>query len=286
MAIPKEPWYLKIAQWGLIPGIMGAAGFAVLSISDLQSFFWSLLPLDWQSALLETPGKKGIIVITFLGSLFLTSWSAIGLSWLAHHRKSGLESLNTELEGAIAQLNSKDIDTHSLFSKFIFGYYRQLGLGTGERISIYKATMSQLLCIGRYSDNEQFRNQSTKLYSRNVGVLKTAWETGLADHSVPICPIENLEAWLDYQVQVFDFERSDVEGIRMKSRSFYGIRIKDRDSQAAIAVILFESLSADGLKKTKIAKLISAEQQRNMCHLIEALEEHLPDLSTANEEGF
>jgi hypothetical protein len=98
-------------------------------------------------------------------------------------------------------------------------------------------------------------------------------------------PEENMQAWVDYNVRNFNFTEEVLSNIRMKSRAFYGIRLKD-SRNVTIAVILFESLKANGLPFGKLKRLINEQEKTNLTTLIESLNEHIPTLELAREEGF
>ena len=51
--------------------------------------------------------------------------------------------------------------------------------------------------------------------------------------------------------------------------------------------IHMSNLSKTGLKFEKIKRVIQvAREQKNLCHLLESLENHMPSLESAHSEGF
>jgi hypothetical protein len=95
----------------------------------------------------------------------------------------------------------------------------------------------------------------------------------------------NMQAWIDYNVENYNFTEEELSNIRMKSRAFYGIRLKNTRNET-IAVILFESLRQNGLPFGKLRRLLNDQERTNLAALVESLGEHIPTLESAREEGF
>ena len=83
----------------------------------------------------------------------------------------------------------------------------------------------------------------------------------------------------------FGFTEEEASRIRMKSRSFYGIRLRNAQ-QETIAVLMFESLNPNGLSFGKMNSFFVEREKKNITRLIESLENHIPSLEMARSEGF
>lgn len=90
---------------------------------------------------------------------------------------------------------------------------------------------------------------------------------------------------VNYNIENYNFSEEELSNIRMKSRAFYGLRLKNSKNET-IAVLLFESLKPNGLPFGKIGRLLNDQEKTNLTALIESLNEHIPTLESAREEGF
>lgn len=98
-------------------------------------------------------------------------------------------------------------------------------------------------------------------------------------------PEEDLQKWINYNVENYNFTEEELAKIRMKSRAFYGVRLKNSKNETT-AVVLFESLKTNGLPFGKLRRLLNDQEKTNLAALIESLDEHIPTLESAREEGF
>jgi hypothetical protein len=145
--------------------------------------------------------------------------------------------------------------------------------------------MNLFSCIGRYSENENFNSKSSRFYPRDQGVISRAWAVGVYEDTGAPDPEENMQAWVDYNVSKYNFTEEELSNIGMKSRAFYGIRLKNSHN-VTIAVVLFESLKPNGLPLGKLKRLLNDQEKTNLTALIDSLNEHIPTLELAREEGF
>jgi hypothetical protein len=145
--------------------------------------------------------------------------------------------------------------------------------------------MNMFSCVGRYSENELFKSKPSRLYPKDQGCIAKAWETGkFQDTSAPD-PEADLAAWKQHNIENFNFTEEQIEKIRMRSRAFYGLRLKNAQN-ATVAVLVFESLKVNGLPFGKIERFLKDHEIRNLVHLVESLEHHIPSLEDARSEGF
>lgn len=284
------PWYkrwsYRIAGASLIPTITSAIGFAYIGIPEsLQITVRRGLPeiIREHLLLLCTAGSWLIIVLVI--SIVCLIWSSLGshvtLSLLKRKCKDLYEShLSLKQES-----ESKSINCYRLFSNWLYSYSNHLGLTVDERVSLYKLDMNLFSCIGRYSENELFNSKPTRFYPREQGGISRAWEVGAFQDTGAPDPEVDVQAWVNYNVKNYNFTEEELSNIRMKSRAFYGLRLKNSRNET-IAVLLFESLKQNGLPFGKIGRLLNDQEKTNLTALIECLDEHIPTLESAREEGF
>lgn len=284
------PWYkrwsYKIADASLIPTIVSAIGFAYIGIPEsLQITVRRWLPefIREYLLLLCTAGTWLIIVLVI--SVFCLIWGGLGSHVTLELLKRKCKGIYESYLSLKQESESKSINCYRLFSNWLYSYSNHLGLTADERVSLYKLDMNLFSCIGRYSENELFNSKPTRFYPREQGGISRAWEVGVFQNTEAPDPEESMQAWVDYNVNNYNFTEEELSHIRMKSRAFYGLRLKNSRNET-IAVILFESLRPNGLPLGKLGRLLNAQEKTNLTALIESLDEHIPTLESAREEGF
>jgi hypothetical protein len=145
--------------------------------------------------------------------------------------------------------------------------------------------MELFLCVGRYSDNELYKQKPNRLYPRDVGCIAKAWKTGKVEEVIPFDPETDFDGWKKYNIDHYGFDDAVLNMMKMKSRSFLGFRIQNSLKQT-IAVLIFESKTPGGLKFSKINTAMTQREIQNICHLLDSLSGHMPSLQTASSEGF
>ena len=290
ITIEDLPWYkrwsYKVAAASLVPTIVSAIGFAYIGIPEgLQITVRRWLPEIIREHLLLLCTTATWLIVVLVISVVCLIWGGLGshvtLACLKRKRRDIYESyLSLKQES-----ESKTINCYRLFSNWLYSYSNHLGLTVDERVSLYKLDMNFFSCIGRYSENELFNSKPTRFYPREQGGISRAWEVGRFQDTEAPDPEENMQAWVDYNVNEYNFTEEDLSNIRMKSRAFYGLRLKNSRNET-IAVILFESLKPNGLPFGKLRKLLNEQEMTNLTALIESLNEHIPTLESAREEGF
>lgn len=282
---PRQFFY-KIAAATLFPTIISAIGFAYIGIPEgLQVTIRRFMPEIIREIMLTkfTTGTWFLVLLAI--SVFTLIWSSLGKHVTLALFKREFKVLFTSHESLKQESESKAINSYPLFSNWLYSYSTHLKLSTQERVSLYKLDMNMFLCIGRYSENEIFNSKPTRLYPRNQGGISRAWEVGLFEHTDTPDPEENMQEWINYNVDAYKFTEEELLNIRMKSRAFYGVRLRNHNN-TTIAVILFESLEKNGLHFGKLKRFLNDQEKMNLTALIESLNAHTPTLESAREEGF
>ncbi len=286
---------------GMLPSVIYAQ-IAIGYIStptNIQNMLRDQLPVEWRVFLLGIFSLETWFTLLYLTAIICVIWGGLGYFLSAHKYKrkyynlndsiqsldSKIRELETEVDDLKAKNDSNSINCYEFFSRFVYNnYYGKFGLTANERISLYRLDMDLFSCIGRHSDDDLYRTKPNRFYNRNMGCIEKVWKTGYYQHVIPHDPILDFEAWKKYNIEHFGFDASLLNNINMKSVSLQGFRIKNERLET-IAVLIFESTKSDGLKFQKIKRAIDQEV-KNLCHLIEALENHMPSLEAAREEGF
>lgn len=200
--------------------------------------------------------------------------------------KKTYKRITQENELLQAQNSSNSIDCYKFFSLYIYNnYFTKFNLSRNERISLYKLDMDLFSCVGRYSDDETYNTKPDRFYPRNIGCIENVWKTGYFQYVIPHDPSLDLEAWKQHNIEKFGFEKATLDRMHMHSQALQGFRIKN-DKQKTIAVLIFESTEKTGLKFEKIKTAMTNRELKNLCHMLESLENHMPSLENAHSEGF
>jgi hypothetical protein len=284
------PWYKRwaygIAGASLYPTIISAMGFAYIGIPEsLQITIRRWIPEVIREHMLFIFTTSSWFLVLLALSVLCLIWGGVGSHVTLALIKKKFKALFGFNETLKQESESKSINCYRLFSNWLYSYSTHLRLTTGERVSLYKLDMNMFSCIGRYSENEIFNSKPTRLYPREQGGLSRAWEVGVFENTEFPDPEENLQAWTSYNMENYNFTKEELLNIRMKSRAFYGVRLKNYHN-TTVAVILFESLKPNGLSFGKLKRLLNDQEKMNLTALIESLKEHIPTLEAAREEGF
>lgn len=281
-----ERWFYKVASKGLYPTVLSAIGFSYIGIpSNLQETIRHSIPLVIRENMLTLFTTEQWLIVLLACTVICAIWGGVGSNitvWLIQKKH---KEVVDDYELLKQDRDSKSINCYRLFSNYLYGYYERFGLTTNERVSLYKLDMDRFSCIGRHSDNEIFKAKPSRLYPQNEGCIAKAWQVGKVQDADAPSPEENLENWVSYNVDNFDFSEDVLMNIKMKSRSFYGFRLRNIQNET-IAVLMFESLDDDGLKFGKFDRFFNEHEKKNITHLIESLEKHIPSLEMARQEGF
>jgi len=230
-------------------------------------------------------GAEGWLIVLLIITAFCAIWGGIGSNVTVSLVKKKHKEVVEDNELLKQDRDSKSINCYRLFSKYLYGYYKRFGLTNNERVSLYKLDMDVFSCIGRHSDNELFKAKPNRLYPKDEGCIAKAWELGKIQNADAPDPKENMDAWVSYNVEKFNFTGDVLKKIKMKSRSFYGFRLRNMQNDT-IAVLMFESLNPHGIKFEKLNRFFNDHEKGNITHLVESLENHIPSLELARSEGF
>lgn len=283
---PRKRALYKVANFSLYPTIFSIIGFAYISAPQvIQLSIRRELPLPLRESMLSLLNTNGWLVLLFGVTVLCAIWGSLGGQLTARLVSSRHKETTRENQQLREESDSKAIDCYKVFSNYLFSYFSQFGLGSDERISLYKLDMEMFSCVGRYSDNEIFNSKPSRLYPRNQGCIARAWEVGNYQDTQAPDPQASPYEWVEYNIEKYGYDEAQLDKIRMKSRAFLGVRLKNSE-QITIAVIIFESLRPNGLPFGKINSFLNDHEIRNLANLIQSLEKHMPSLEEANAEGF
>lgn len=281
-----ERWFYTVASKGLYPTILSAVGFSYIGIpSNLQETIRHSIPLEIREHMLMLFTTEQWLIVLLACTVFCAIWGGVGSNVTVSLIKKKHKEVVDDYELLKQDRDSKSINCYRLFSNYLYGYYERFELTSNERVSLYKLDMDRFSCIGRHSDNEIFKAKPSRLYPNNEGCIAKAWQIGKVQDASAPNPKDGLESWVSYNIDKFNFSEEILMNIKMKSRSFYGFRLRNTQNET-IAVLMFESLDPDGLKFGKFDRFFNEHEKKNITHLVKSLEKHIPSLEMARQEGF
>jgi hypothetical protein len=279
-------WLYNILELSVIPIIISAIGLTYIAVQEEQKkTIKSWIPSNIKDSLLSLYPAETWLVILLVITIICSIWGGIGSHINAIIMKNKYKIVRKSYLSLKEESESKSINCYHLFSNWLYSYSTYLNLTASERVSLYKLDMNLFSCIGRYSENEKFNSKPSRLYPRHQGGISRTWEAGVFEDTGAPDPENDMQAWVDYNVGNYDFTEEELSKIRMKSRAFYGIRLKNSRHQT-IAVILFESLQPNGLPIGRFNRLLNPQEKMNLVSLIDSLDKHIPTLESARKEGF
>ena len=274
--------------------------FVVSLILHLTVIFISgilQMPEDWYSSWIAYPIIGGILTFIRVDILNNNSWLLFfAILWILYpvpvafnywelfSLRGENKKLKNENDSLISQNKSIQLETYAIFSGYLKCISDNFSLTPQERISIYKLNEDLFICVGRYSESEEYSKKSQKPYPKNKGCIGKAWDLGT--HEITNCPEYDTDKkkWIHFHKSNYRYTDVDLNRVRMKSASFLGIRLKDV-SGSTIAVIVFESIIA-GTRLKKFKSKFNNNFAASLVHLLQALEEHIPLPESAKKEGF
>lgn len=239
-----------IRKWEKSPWFFNAAGAVLAMVVGMATAFESIPGVNFRTALW---GAVGLLAAFFLttGPILLAS-RAESLAKL-RRRISQLEGNQKRLQEAqardLAELKRVlDESGHQLLKECCIH-------DNETRISVYQHHDQErrFVLVGRASKSPTLCEAGRASYPDNRGLIADAWQKGTAHDTVRYTDVEK---WINYQVNNKGLIRSDAEHIKMKSRSYLGVRIDDDDTRP-LGILMLESLEKDTVT-TKHAETASS----------------------------
>lgn len=278
--------YVAIVDWAWVPALVSGVLLSYLGAPEqLQLKVHSGMPSFLKEYLSQWGDLREWQFLLFGFAVFFGAWGGVAFKVSESLLKRRIREQDGQIEAMQELAESKELDSYEIFSGYLKCTSVDLGFSDRERISLYKLSMGVFSCIGRHSENEVFREKPERLYPKNRGCIGKAWEQG--SYQVTNSPDSalDLDGWFSYHEKQYGYTHGELDSIRMKSSSFYGVRLKNSKDQA-VAVIVFESLDKDGIKFGKLSRYFNPPMQKLLVGLIEALDRHIPSLEHAKKEGF
>lgn len=199
--------------------------------------------------------------------------------WHYRQRARGLEAALTRAREKLS--SAPRVDIEYLFDIELRHMLLSLGLTGVARATLFRdeGVQGKFSCFARHCEDEDYRERREYLYNR-VGLLSKAYKNNEPDvHSNLPDPITDIDLYCDYHASNLGLARDKAKQMRMKSRSYMAVGIKDARDRNKIAVLIIESLDSNALDKKIAKKLIDMGYNKKLSYLLDAVEVFKPKLS-------
>jgi len=206
--------------------------------------------------------------------------------------KTRLATKENENEEMTRSKRSLEVDCEKLFMSLLHGAYLALELQENYRISLYRLSNDNFICLSRFSTNQRLKNKPNRLYNKIHGCIGLAWEKGFYVIEGLSNPLTNPGKYYTELEKRCNLPQHIAEPIRTKSRSVLGSAIVDPANGESIGVVIIETLNRNISSKSKpdrvseIRKYFENGENIKILNLMKELKNHLPELESAASRGL
>jgi len=152
--------------------------------------------------------------------------------------------LKFDLDNLIKKHSDLNEDYYSLASNILkdtfqtnfFDYTNNNG-----RISLYKHENDNFVLVGRFSNNPDFNDKGRGTYSNKEGFIYLGWTNKeFKIYDIPEYNNKGIE-YITYVRERCNISAKNLNGISMRSRSYYIYRFDNNDARKPLGIIVFET---------------------------------------------
>lgn len=193
--------------------------------------------------------------------------------------KAQLEAVVSEWEGAAQLLADGVLLTLAEGLDFKAGDHNL------ERVTIYcHDPAGYFVPFGRYSRNTRFNSKGRSHYPDDEGCIGKAWEHGRHFMNGFPDPTISGREYVELTREQGLTKRA-AEGLTMRSRLYFGWRVRDTSDSESLAVVIVESLDPDRYTCDDLVAFFKS-QDPFLRKFVELLQPRLPQLSKAAGAGL
>lgn len=243
--LKKSFWLLMIE--GFFPLLIAYAMFYV-SDEGINIYKKLFKQIKGESVIPPLGISGWFLVITIPLSGVVSIWLTI----IRHREKE--ESPN--IETLKKKLNFYSDNINTLADGLLYSFATELNLGNADRVTIYASLKTsaggdEFVPIARYAGNPSYRTKGRTSHPSNEGIISRAWHDGSCfDNKVP--NPEKKQEYVNYHLQNYRITDTICAAMKMKSRLYYGWRVRDSSGKNPIAVIIIESTNNSRFKKEEL----------------------------------
>lgn len=243
------------------------------------------LSSNWgQAAGSANQAAWGVAVI----GLTLYVW---GMAITSQHG-SELSKLQTRVEELEGKLGEGIRLCQMLWNGQLALFFNSAGLGSTERVSIYRHSASndegggEFHLLARYSVNPELAKKGRGRYPDDEGCIATTWREqechieGLPD------PRVDKETYYEQQNAEFGLSEETLDAMRMLSRAYLGYRVDGAEPGQWLAVLMIESENPAGLSEKTAKKLRRTFDDSLLAQIVDFTSAFEPDPDIPNQRGY
>lgn len=219
------------AAWEKFPWIVNAIGGVVV------------LAVGMLTAVDGVPGRNAATYVWVLSGCFGGALLILG-PFLASRRSKRIKELSGEITELQERKRRTDTATErdkqalrETLDETGLELLQECGVNTDDtRISIYQHHRidRQFVMVGRTSRNPKLNESGRVTYRDSTGLIAEAWEHEVYHNTERAT---DPEVWAVNQTRRFRMDINEARSIKMKSRSFLGVRIDDNNVHVGILVL-------------------------------------------------
>jgi hypothetical protein len=159
---------------------------------------------------------------------------------------------------------------------------QELKLGSCDRVSLYvhRPARRRFFLLDRLSPNPVYEEARRQEYDDGEGCIAKAWQDG---SHFAIAP--DGKAWVTWCGR-YGIKAKAARRIRMNSRLYFGWRVRDREKQNRLAVLMLESTDPNRWTQEFLLEYFEMKQERTLNDLLARIRSQIPDPQMAVERGM
>jgi hypothetical protein len=173
------------------------------------------------------------------------------------------------------------VDVDYLFEIELKQWFLALGLDGVVRATVFRdeGVKGKFSCFARYCEDDDYKEKRDYLYDK-VGLIAIACKPRVnATHLKLPDPKESNDAYCKYHTQYMGMSLEKARGLRMRSRCYIAMPIKDTRKTKNIGVLVLEALGEEGLSAAICTKLEKYGYLTKLSFLMEFAEGLRPKIS-------
>lgn len=231
-----------------------------------------------------------VILIIVIAISFVIECKVFKKSRKISKLEKDIEKQSSKVQLLEATIEKIECVNYDLFQYVLISLYNKLGFDGQDRISIYKKEKDRFVIMSRYSINPQYSSINRSHYPISDGFIGLALQNGDGEYfinNLPEYKTGNKERYYSAILENCQMDKEVLRNLKMRSRSFYCLAIKDPAETKRNAVIVFESTLPDKLQRESILNALDSEKHKIVA-FVEKVRLRLPYIDTdfAQEKGF
>ena len=243
------------------------------------------------SSIVPDPQQRETIQVWTSYLFFIFTLLAIIVLFIQLRKAKRFSTLKEEIELLRKEVVAYDRVVYKQTDSFLSTLSRDiLKFGTNpdcdERITIYvHDSDGYFVPVGRYSENPNLEKKGRSKYPDDQGFIAKAWQRDFCFANDYPDPDSNSKAYIR-RLSEDKMPADIIAGLKMKSRLFFGCRIKNLQTQEPIALLIIEATKINRYKEKDLKYRFNGKLKIKIATLLQELEPILPIISEPRRFGL